>query len=61
VPLTGHPVTIQVGSVAAIWAVEGALLVGILCVLAFAFKPVMAKFADGTTTHKPSSTRSRDN
>jgi H+/gluconate symporter-like permease len=48
VPLTAHPVTIQVGSVAAIWAVEGALLVGILCVLAFAFKPVMAKFADGT-------------
>src|SRR5450631_2249771 len=48
VPLAGHPVTIQVGSVAAIWAVEGALLVGILCVLAFAFKPVMAKFADGT-------------
>jgi H+/gluconate symporter-like permease len=48
VPLTSHPVTIQVGSVAAIWAVEGALLVGILCVLAFAFKPVMAKFADGT-------------
>jgi H+/gluconate symporter-like permease len=48
VPLTGHPVIIQVGSVAAIWAVEGALLVGILCTLAFAFKPVMAKFADGT-------------
>ena len=48
VPLKGHPVTIQVGSVAAIWAVEGALLVGILCVLVFAFKPVMAKFADGT-------------
>lgn len=48
VPLKGHPVTIQVASVAAIWAVEGALLVGILCVLVFAFKPVMAKFADGT-------------
>ena len=48
VPLVGHPVTIQIGSVAAIWAVEGALLVGILCVLVFAFKPVMAKFADGT-------------
>ena len=47
-PLAGHPVTIQIGSVAAIWAVEGALLVGILTVLAFAFKPVMAKFADGT-------------
>ena len=48
VPLVGHPVTIQIGSVAAIWAVEGALLVGILCVLGFAFRPVMAKFADGT-------------
>ncbi len=47
-PLAGHPVTIQIGSVAAIWAVEGALLVGILTVLAFAFKPVMARFADGT-------------
>jgi H+/gluconate symporter-like permease len=48
VPIPGHPVTIQIGSVAAIWAVEGALLVGILTVLAFAFKPVIAKFADGT-------------
>ena len=48
VPPVVHPVTIQVGSVVAIWAVEGALLVGILSVLAFAFKPVMAKFADGT-------------
>ena len=48
VPPVVHPVTIQVGSVVAIWAVEGALLVGILCVLAFAFKPVTAKFADGT-------------
>jgi H+/gluconate symporter-like permease len=47
-PLAGHPVTLQIGSVSAIWAVEGALLVGILTVLAFAFKPVMAKFADGT-------------
>ena len=47
-PLAGHPVTIQISSVAAIWAVEGALLVGILTVLAFAFKPVMARFADGT-------------
>ena len=48
VPLPGHPVTIQIGGVAAIWAVEGALLVGILTVIAFAWKPVMAKFADGT-------------
>jgi H+/gluconate symporter-like permease len=48
VPIPGHPITIQTGSVSAIWAVESALLVGILTVLAFAFRPVMAKFADGT-------------
>jgi len=48
VAIPGHPVTIQTSSVAAIWAVEGALLVGILTVLAFAFKPVMTKFAEGT-------------
>ncbi|MFD0738002.1 GntP family permease [Lysobacter koreensis] len=42
------PVVQEVAKVAAIWAVEGALLVGILAVLAFAWKPVMASFADGT-------------
>jgi H+/gluconate symporter-like permease len=47
-PLPGHPVTVQVTPLAAIWAVEGALLVGILSVLALAFKTVMPKFADGT-------------
>ncbi|HYG90119.1 MAG TPA: GntP family permease, partial [Azospirillum sp.] len=35
-------------SIAAIWAVEGALLAGILTVLAFAWKPVTEKFAEGT-------------
>jgi H+/gluconate symporter-like permease len=34
--------------VAAIWAVEGALLLGILTVFAFAWRPVVAKFADGS-------------
>jgi H+/gluconate symporter-like permease len=34
--------------VAAIWAVEGALLLGILTVFAFAWRPVLAKFADGS-------------
>jgi len=34
--------------VAAIWAVEGALLVGILSVLVFAYQRVIAKFAEGT-------------
>jgi len=34
--------------VAAIWAVEGALLLGILTVFVFAWRPVLAKFADGS-------------
>ncbi|GHE41537.1 GntP family permease [Vulcaniibacterium thermophilum] len=44
------PVVQEVSKVAAIWAVEGALLVGILSVLAFAWKPVVRSFADGTRT-----------
>ncbi|HEV8695528.1 MAG TPA: GntP family permease [Lysobacter sp.] len=42
------PVVQEVSKVAAIWAVEGALLVGILCVLAAAWKPVMASFVEGS-------------
>ncbi len=42
------PVVQEVSKVAAIWAVQGALLVGILAVLAFAWKPVMATFAEGS-------------
>jgi H+/gluconate symporter-like permease len=42
------PLTTEVSKVAAIWAVEAALLLGILTVLVFAFKPVKAKFAEGT-------------
>ncbi len=42
------PVVQEVSKVAAIWAVEGALLVGILSVLAFAWRPVIASFAEGT-------------
>jgi H+/gluconate symporter-like permease len=48
IPIPGHPITLQVGGLSAIWAVEGALLLGILTVIAFAFKPVIAKFAEGT-------------
>jgi H+/gluconate symporter-like permease len=44
------PVTQEVARVAAIWAVEGALLVGILSVLALAWRPVVASFAEGTKT-----------
>ncbi|WP_297101100.1 GntP family permease [Thermomonas sp.] len=38
------PVVQEVSKVAAIWAVEGALLAGIACVLLFAWKPVTASF-----------------
>jgi H+/gluconate symporter-like permease len=44
----GKPIVTQISSVAAIWAVEGALLLGILTVIAFAWRPVLAKFADGS-------------
>jgi H+/gluconate symporter-like permease len=42
------PLVTDVTSVAAIWAVQGALLVGILTVLVFAWRPVTQKFAEGT-------------
>ena len=42
------PIVQEVSKIAAIWAVEGALLVGILAVMAFAWKPVVAQFAAGT-------------
>ena len=42
------PLVTEVSSVAAIWAVEGALLMGIFTVLLFAFRPVQKRFAEGT-------------
>jgi H+/gluconate symporter-like permease len=45
---TAKPVVQETAKIAAIWAVEGALLVGILCVLATAWKPVIARFAEGS-------------
>jgi H+/gluconate symporter-like permease len=48
IKLGDHPIISQITSVAAIWAVEGALLLGIVTVLIFAWRPVMAKFADGS-------------
>jgi H+/gluconate symporter-like permease len=47
-PGLAHPIPTNVNSVAAIWAVEGALLLGILTVLVFAFRPVAERFAEGT-------------
>lgn len=43
-----QPLVTQLSSVVAIWAVMGALLMGILTVLLFAFRPVITKFAEGT-------------
>src|SRR5215471_6868546 len=48
ITLGAKPIVTQISSVAAIWAVEGALLLGILLVFAFAWRPVLAKFADGS-------------
>ena len=42
------PVVQEIAKIAAIWAVEGALLVGILCVLACAWRPVTRRFAEGS-------------
>ena len=48
--VVGHaaPVVQEVGKIAAIWAVEGALLLGIACVLAFAWRPVARHFTAGS-------------
>ena len=43
-----EPVVQEVSKVAAIWAVEGALLLGIACVLACAWKTVSRGFAEGS-------------
>ncbi|HPI61664.1 GntP family permease [Zoogloea sp.] len=42
------PVVQDVSKIAAIWAVEGALLVGILTVMVFAWRTVATRFAEGT-------------
>jgi H+/gluconate symporter-like permease len=47
-PGLAKPLSTQIASVKAIWAVEAALLAGILSVLAFAFRAVKQKFGEGT-------------
>ena len=42
------PVVQEISKVTAIWAVEGALLVGILCVLVFAWRAVTSRLAAGS-------------
>jgi H+/gluconate symporter-like permease len=43
-----QPVVTQVSALAAVWAVQGALLCGIVTVLLFAFRAVARKFIDGS-------------
>jgi H+/gluconate symporter-like permease len=43
-----HSYTVQISKVAAIWAVEGALLAGILTVFVFAFQRVSSRFVEGS-------------
>ncbi len=43
-----EPVVQEVGKIAAIWAVEGALLLGILTVVVFAYKRIITSFAEGS-------------
>lgn len=45
---TGKAITADVGALTAVWAVEGALLLGILTVLIFAWRTVARNFAEGT-------------
>jgi len=42
------PITTEIAKVAAIWAVEAALILGILSVLILAFKPLCQHFAEGS-------------
>jgi H+/gluconate symporter-like permease len=44
------PVTQEIAKLAAIWAVEGALLGGIVTVLVFAWNPVITRFAEASKT-----------
>lgn len=50
VPGGGLQISTDLNKVLAIWSVEAALLLGILTVLVFAFRPVMTKFAEGSKT-----------
>ena len=47
-PGLAKPLSVDVPPVVAIWAVEGALLIGILIVFVFGFQQLKAKFAEGS-------------
>jgi H+/gluconate symporter-like permease len=47
-PGMGDAITVKMSKLAAIWAVEGALLMGIFTVLIFSFRRVSSRFAEGS-------------
>ncbi len=47
-PGMAAPIEVQVAQLSALWAVEGALLLGIATILLFAFPAVARRFADGS-------------
>ena len=49
-PGLAKPMTTQVSSVIGVWAVEGALLLGIVTVVVLAFGSIHARFVDGSKT-----------
>ena len=49
-PGLAKPVTTQVSSVVAVWAVEGALVLGILTGVVLAFASIRERFAEGSKT-----------
>jgi H+/gluconate symporter-like permease len=49
-PGMAKPLTTQISSTVAIWAVECALVLGILAVVVLAWKPIKDRFADGSKT-----------
>jgi H+/gluconate symporter-like permease len=46
----GSPISADIAKITGIWAVEGALLLGILMVVVFAWRDISAQFAEGTKT-----------
>ncbi|GEP10041.1 GntP family permease [Methylobacterium gnaphalii] len=46
--MAAHPVTVQVKTVAAIWAVEGALILGILATVLLGFRNLASRFSEGS-------------
>ncbi len=49
-PSQAKPLVTDISSINAIWAVEGALLLGILLIVIFAFKQISQRFAEGSKT-----------